>query len=401
MPWLTHLLALIDALVADRSRLALENVALRQQIVVLKRSVKRAKIEDSDRVFWILMRRLLDSWRDALLIVKPETVIQWHRKGWKYFWRRKSLRGKPGRPPIEPAVIELIRRISRENVTWGAPRIASELALLGHQVAESTVAKYMVRHPKKPSQTWRTFLANHMSVAAACDFFVVPSLTFKPLYCYVVLTHDRRKIVHVNVTQHPTDEWTARQIVEAFPGDGDVPGFLHPTATPSMAACSGRISRRWELKRSSAPGNRPGRIPTSSASSDPSAANAPITSSRLARAISYGSCFGTRTTTTKPAVTCTSNATRPNLDPSSTVSARSSPPLTLWAPPPILSCRVARATAILPADPNFRSMVEPVRAPSPILVPWSRRRSDRFPIAPYRVFGKDNTSTRQCRSTEA
>ncbi len=117
--------------------------------------------------------------------------------------------------------------MSKDNALWGAPRIQSELALLGHAVAGSTVAKYMVRHPKEPSQTWRTFLANHMSVAAACDFFVVPSLTFKPLYCFVVLSHDRRKIVHVNVTQHSTDEWTARQIIEAFPGDSEVPRYLH------------------------------------------------------------------------------------------------------------------------------------------------------------------------------
>lgn len=209
MLWITHLLGLINGLLADRSRLALENVALRQQIVVLKRGVKRARIEDSDRVFWILMRKLLDSWRETLLIVKPDTVIRWHRRGWRYFWRRQSQRGTPGRPKIDPDITELIRRMSSDNATWGAPRIRSELALLGHEIAESTVAKYMVRHPKEPSQTWRTFLANHMSVTAACDFFVVPTLTFKPLYCFVVLSHDRRKIVHVNVTRHPTDQWTA------------------------------------------------------------------------------------------------------------------------------------------------------------------------------------------------
>ncbi len=173
------------------------------------------------------------------MIVEPETVISvssahaaWHRKGWRYYWDRKSKQGKSGSPPIDAEIIELIQRMAKENATWGAPRIRSELALLGHDiaestVAESTVAKYMVRHPKPPSQTGRTFLANHMSVATACDFFVVPSLTFKPLYCFVVLTHDRRKIVHFNVTQHPTEEWTAQQIVEAFPGDGDVPRFLH------------------------------------------------------------------------------------------------------------------------------------------------------------------------------
>ncbi len=227
MGWITPLLALINALLADRSRLALENVVLRQQLAVLRRSVKRAKIQDSDRIFWILMRRLLDSWRDTLLIVKPETVIKWHRKGWRYYWGRKSRRGRPGRPKIGQEVIELIRRMSIENVTWGAPHILSELALLGHDVAKSTVEKYMVRRPRPPSQTWRTFLANHMSVTAACDFFVVPTLTFKSLYCFVALSHERRTILHVNVTRHPTDEWTARQIIEAFPGDGSVPKYLH------------------------------------------------------------------------------------------------------------------------------------------------------------------------------
>ncbi len=117
--------------------------------------------------------------------------------------------------------------MSKENALWGAPRIRSELALLGHEIAEATVAKYMVRHPKEPSQTWRTFLANHMLHAAACDFFVVPSLTFKPLYCFVVLSHGRRMIVHVNVTQHPTVEWTTQQIIEAFPGEGTEPKYLH------------------------------------------------------------------------------------------------------------------------------------------------------------------------------
>lgn len=165
---MTLLLELINALVADRSRLALENAALRQQIAVLKRSVKRAKIQDSDRVFWILMRRLLESWRDTLLIVHAETVIRWHQKGWKCYWRRKCQRGTRGRPKIDPELIELIRRMSRDNVTWGAPHIRSELLLLGHDVATSTIAKYMVRHPSKPSQGWRTFLANHMSVAAGC-----------------------------------------------------------------------------------------------------------------------------------------------------------------------------------------------------------------------------------------
>jgi len=223
---ITHLLTMISVLVSDRTRLAAENVALRQQITVLKRSVKRARIEDSDRIFWILMKRILKDWKECLLIVKPETVIRWHRKGFAYYWNRKSRAERHGRPPIEVEVIELIRTMSRDNGTWGSPRIQSELALLGHKVAKSTVERYMVRRPKEPSQTWKTFLPNHMGMSAACDFFVVPSITFKMLFCFVVMSHDRRRILHVNVTKHPTAEWTAQQLVEAFPGDQSMPRFL-------------------------------------------------------------------------------------------------------------------------------------------------------------------------------
>ena len=142
-----------------------------------------------------------------------------HRKGFRYYWRRKS-RAKPGRPPIGMKIILLIRRMSQESVLWGAPRITAELALLGHEVAESTVAKYMVRHRKDtPSQAWKTFLANHMDVTAACDFFVVPTLTLNLLYGFVVLSRDRRRILHVNVTANPTAKWTAQQLIEAFPYD--------------------------------------------------------------------------------------------------------------------------------------------------------------------------------------
>ena len=221
-----RLLALIQLLAASRAKLVMENVALRQQIIVLKRTTKKARIEDSDRVFWVLLGKLFKDWKDILFIVQPETVIRWHREGFAYYWKRKS-RSKPGRPPIGRDVIALIKRMARENPTWGAPRIASELALVGVDVGQTTVAKYMPKVEKPPSQSWRTFLANHMDVSAACDFFVVPTLTFNLLYAFIVLSHDRRRILHVNVTKHPTDEWTAQQVVEAFPGDQLEPRFLH------------------------------------------------------------------------------------------------------------------------------------------------------------------------------
>ena len=139
-----------------RRDLALENLALRQQLAVLRRTSSRPQLEDHDRLFWIALKCIWPVWDGVLQLVQPATVIKWHRAGFRFYWRRKSRQGRSGRPKIHPVIIELIRRMSRDNVTWGAPRIKSELALLGHDVAESTVAKYMVRHTKKPSQTWRT-----------------------------------------------------------------------------------------------------------------------------------------------------------------------------------------------------------------------------------------------------
>ena len=201
---------------------------LRQQLAVMQRSVKRARIHDSDRVFWVLARTLIKNWAERLVIVKPETVIRWHRHGFAYYWRRKSRTPAGGRPPIDEKTIALIRRMSNENITWGSPRIRAELAKLGIDVAKSTVERYTVaRTDRGPSrQTWQTFLANHMHESATCDFFTIPTATFKTLYVFGVLSHKRRRIVHVNVTRHPTAKWTAQQIVKAFPG-GSEPRFLH------------------------------------------------------------------------------------------------------------------------------------------------------------------------------
>ena len=206
----------LRAFLMGRAAAAVENLALRQQAAVLKQSVKRPKLRCRDRVFWVVLSRLWPDWRSVLAIVQPETVIKWHRKGFKRYWRWKSRTGKPGRPPIEPKIRDLIRRMSRENSTWGAPRIVSELALLGHDVVEQTVAKYMVRTQKPPSPTWRTFLANHVPDIAACDFFTVPTVTFRVLYVFIVLRHDRRQVVHFNVTTNPYAEWTAQQIINYY-----------------------------------------------------------------------------------------------------------------------------------------------------------------------------------------
>ena len=197
------LMMLFRAFFGNRANLAAENLALRHQLTVLQRSVKQPKIRHRDRIFWVWLSRLWSGWQSVLLIVQPETVVRWHHQGFRLYWRWKS-RKKPGRPRIGRQVQDLIRRMCRENPLWGAPRIQSELALLGHHVAESTVAKNMVHQPKPPSQTWRTFLKNHVGQIAAIDFFTVLTVTFRVLYVFLVLRHERRRVVHFNVTDHPT-----------------------------------------------------------------------------------------------------------------------------------------------------------------------------------------------------
>jgi transposase InsO family protein len=160
-----------------------------------------------------------------LVIVKPETVIAWHRKGFRLFWTWKVRRGQPGRPAVPKDVRELIRRMSRENPLWGAPRLHGELLKLGIDLGETSVGKYLVRRRKPPSQTWRTFLENHVKTMVSVDFFTVPTIRFQVLYVFLVLAHERRRIVHFNVTAHPTTEWTAKQLREAFPFD-QVPRYL-------------------------------------------------------------------------------------------------------------------------------------------------------------------------------
>ena len=173
------------------------------------------------------MSRVWKNWRSSLVLVKPETVVAWHRTAFKAFWRWKSRPRRRGRPTVPREIVNLIKRMARENPLWSPERVQSELALLGHEVAEATVKKYMGRRPGGvSSQRWITFLRNHLPETAACDFFTVPTVTFRWLVCFVVLSHDRRRIVYFNVTANPSAEWTAQQVVEAFPGDGAIPKFL-------------------------------------------------------------------------------------------------------------------------------------------------------------------------------
>jgi len=218
------MLAILHALrkfVADlfksRSRLEVENLLLRHQLAIaLRRAPPRYRLCGSDRALLVLITRLRPSLLDAVKVVQPETVLRWHRAGFRAFWHWKS-RNRAGRPKIDRAVRDLIKRMSHENPLWGASRIHGELLMLGFEVAQSTVSKYMARPSKPPSQSWKTFLRNHADAIAAIDMCVVPTLTLERLFAFLVLGHGRRQLLWFEVTRHPTAEWLARQLTEAFP----------------------------------------------------------------------------------------------------------------------------------------------------------------------------------------
>jgi putative transposase len=188
----TTLFATLSSIFRSRAALQLENLALRHQIGVLQRSArKHLTLTPLDRLLWVWLSRVWSGWRSALVIVQPETVIAWHRAGFRLFWTWKVRRGRPGRPVVSREVRDLIRRMCRENPVWGAPRIHGELLKLGIDIGESSVSKYMVRCRKPPSQTWRTFLENHGKQLVSIDFFTVPTIRFRVLYVFLVLAHDR------------------------------------------------------------------------------------------------------------------------------------------------------------------------------------------------------------------
>jgi len=222
---LSALLASALSLFRSRAALQLEILALRHQLGVLQRSVKKPRLNRCDRLLWAWLCAAQTEWRSSLCVVKPATVIAWHRKGFRLFWTWKVRRGRPGRPAVPREIRKLIRQMSRANPIWGAPRIHGELLKLGIDIGETSVSKYMVRRRNPPSPTWRTFLENHVHSMVSVDFFTVPSIRFQVLYVFLVLAHHRRRIVHFNVTAHPTAQWTAQQLREAFPF-GQVPQYL-------------------------------------------------------------------------------------------------------------------------------------------------------------------------------
>jgi transposase InsO family protein len=210
------ILAVLASPFKSKSRLEAENAALRHQLIILRRKVQgHVPLANNDRWFLIQLYRWFPSILQVLTIVQPKTLVRWHRAGFRCYWRWKS-RSRGGRPQIETDLRALIRRMSIENPLWGAPRIHGELLKLGFDVAQSNVAKYMVKRRGLPSQGWRTFLRNHAPDIAAMDLFVVPTLSFDLLYAFVIVRLDRRDLVWVDVTTNPTAEWIARQLTEAF-----------------------------------------------------------------------------------------------------------------------------------------------------------------------------------------
>jgi putative transposase len=218
------LAALIDAL-CSRQRLLLENLLLRQQLQVALRCQRRPRLRTWDKLFWLVVHRLHRNWRRHLLLVRPETMLRWHRQGWRLFWRWRSGRSL-GRPRLKPEVRTLIATIGRQNPHWGTERIRGELLKLGIVVSARSIRRYRRRGPAgPPSQSWRTFLANHAQAIWAADLFVVQTLSFQTLYVLFLISHHRRRLFHFDVTAHPTAAWVWRQMIEATPW-GQHPSYL-------------------------------------------------------------------------------------------------------------------------------------------------------------------------------
>jgi putative transposase len=212
------LVSLVRSGFKNQTELALENLALRQQLAVLNRNRPQRRLKQRDRLFWACVSIVWQRWRECLIIVKPETVVRWHRRRFALHWTRLSRRKDPGRPGTEKELRDLIRKMANANPSWGSPRVQGELLKLGIIISERTVARLMPKRRKPPSRAWRTFLDNHVKDLVSIDFFVVPTATFRVLFVLVVLAHDRRRVMHFNVSEHPTICWTGEQMIQAFPG---------------------------------------------------------------------------------------------------------------------------------------------------------------------------------------
>jgi putative transposase len=217
LEWLCLSVGVLRAVLRSQRDLALENLLLRQQLVVALRSQRHPTLRQRDRLFWALIQRSCADWRRHLVLVQPETVLRWHRRGWRLVWWWRSRR-PIGRPRVPQEVRHLIATMARDNPLWGTERIRGELHKLGIAVSAGSIRRYRWRTPPRPpSQTWRTFLANHAAQIWAADLFTVPTVTFRTLYVLFFITHDRRELVHCHVTAHPTAAWVWRQLIEALP----------------------------------------------------------------------------------------------------------------------------------------------------------------------------------------
>ncbi len=224
------------------SDLLLENAALRQQVAALKKENPRPKLSRFDRIFWVFLRRLWEKWKDALIFVEPETVVNWHKKGFKLYWELISrCRKNKGRQPIDKEIKALIGQMAKENPLWGAPRIHGELLKLGFDVCERSVSRYLAKIRPEPSgnkiNKWMTFLKNQGKGIAAMDFFIVPTLFFKRLYCFFIIDHYRRRILHFNVTFHPTAQWVCDQLQIAFSSAEEITKCIILDNDKIFAAC--------------------------------------------------------------------------------------------------------------------------------------------------------------------
>jgi putative transposase len=240
-----HVVRLLIVLASRHRTLVLENLALHQQLALYRRTRPKPPIRRFDRLFWIGLRWVWRDWKSALMVVQPATVVAWHRRGFAWYWTRRS-RPRGGRPQIGADVRRLVREMVVANPLWGAPRIHGELLKLGFEVSERTVSRLMPRRRKPPSQSWRTFLKNHLGSTVAVDFFAVPTLTCRILFVFVVLVHDRRRIVHVNVTPHPSSAWTRQQLRESIPDDGTARFLLHD-GDATFDAAFGRTAEAFGL----------------------------------------------------------------------------------------------------------------------------------------------------------
>jgi len=218
LPFVLALIAAARVFFRSRTDIAVEVLALRQQVAVLKPKRPKPPLCPLDRLFWTVLRATWSRWKDALVIVKPETVVGWHRAGFRLYWRWKS-RPRGGRPRITEEIRGLIRRLAQENSGWGAPKIHGELQKLGFVLSERTVARYLrgLHRRGDPAQKWLAFLHNHREAIVALDLFTVPTATFRVLYCFFVIEHERRRILHFNVTRHPSADWVVQQLRETFP----------------------------------------------------------------------------------------------------------------------------------------------------------------------------------------